>query len=160
MNPPGRDAVAARRAEVLAVAGDALHLRLLEGACSGCGDGCGGRCQLFAPAGGSEFALPRPDTGAGFLPGQTVMLELDVAALRRAAWRGYGLALAGLLVGALAGQGVAAALGRDGDLPVLAGLVAGTLLAARATKRRWPDPSPSVRPLASTPSGIQESDRP
>lgn len=151
--------MAERRAEVLAVGEDALRLRLLEAACSGCRDGCGGRCQLFAPTGGGDCTLPYRDLPAGLLPGQTVLLEFDDEALRRAAWRGYGLALAGLLLGALAGHGAAAALGRDGDPLVLAGLVLGTLLAARATKRRWPEPSPRVRPLASTPSGLQESDR-
>lgn len=154
--------MAERRAEVLAVAGDVLRLRLLEGACSGCRDGCGGRCQLFAPAGGPECSVPHPGSAQGLAPGQTVVLELDDEALRRAAWRGYGLALAGLVLGALAGHGLASALGRDGDLPALAGLVLGTLLAARATKRRWPEPAPRVRPIDSPSNGLpsMENDRP
>lgn len=151
--------MAERRAEILAVDGDALQLRLLEGVCSGCRDGCGGRCQLFAPAGGPECRVMASGVASGLRPGQTVVLELDDEALRRAAWRGYGLALAGLVLGALAGHGVASALGRDGDLPALAGLVSGTLFAARVTKRRWPGPAPKVRPLAPLRPDCMESDR-
>lgn len=130
--------MAEREAEIVSVAGDRLRLRLVGSACSGCG-GCGGRCNLFAADAAGELDMPAPP-GPSARAGDRVRLAIDDVALRRLAWRGYGGALAGLLLGALAGQAVALAWGRHGDLLTGAGLVVGTLLAVRLTKRASPEP--------------------
>lgn len=131
--------MAERDAEVLGVQGGRLSLRLLGSACDGCAGGCAGRCSLFAGAGDEGFELEVED-GSGFAPGRRLRLRIDDQALRRAAWRGYGRVLLGLLAGALLGQALAMAIGRYENVLTLAGLLAGTLLAARFSKPRLPEP--------------------
>ncbi|WP_188310265.1 SoxR reducing system RseC family protein [Arenimonas fontis] len=147
--------MAERRARLLANEGGRLRLRLLGEACSGCG-GCGGRCHLFAADAGGELEVPAPAQFAA-APGQEVVLSLDDAGLRRLAWRGYGLALLGLVAGAMLGRGLAWWLQAPPDIATAVGLSAGTFLAVRATKRRLPDPV--LRPVAASASGSQESNR-
>lgn len=150
--------MAERRVEVVAVDGGELRLRLLGSACEGCAGGCGGRCNLFATDGGGEFRMPAP-ASPDFVPGQQARLQLDDAGLRHMAWRGYGVAWAGLLIGASAG----AALGRVwppyADALTLTGLLAGTFAAVRFSKRHLPEP----RLQAATPDELplsNLSDRP
>lgn len=128
--------MAEREAEVVASAAG-LRLRLLGGACAGCG-GCGGRCNLFATDEAAQLELP--SQGGRFVPGQRVRLVLDDEALRIAAWRGYGLALLGLLAGAAAGQAAGWWFGAHADGLALLGLVAGTFAAVRFSKPRLPAP--------------------
>lgn len=140
--------MAEREAEVLRCADGRLSLRLLGSACEGCVGGCGGRCNLFAGNDGVvELDVP---SDAVHPRGQRLRLAMDDAALRRAAWRGYGRVLVGLLAGAAAGQGVGRALGIDADACSLAGLVLGTFLAARFSKPRLPGP-------VLTPAGADET---
>lgn len=131
--------MAERDAEVLAVQGRRLSLRLLGSACDGCAGGCGGRCSLFVSAAGDGFELEVRDASS-FPPGQRLRLRLDDAALRQAAWRGYGRALLGLLAGTVLGHFVGLALGHYGNVLTLAGLLSGTLLAVRFSKPRLPEP--------------------
>ena len=130
--------MAEREAEVLGRAGGRISLRLLGSACAGCVGGCGGRCNLFAGDGDGVFEIDAPATS--LRSGERVRLALDDAALRRAAWRGYGRVLLGLLAGAAAGQGLGLWLGMHADALSLAGLVLGTFLAARFSKPRLPAP--------------------
>ena len=119
--------------------GGRLGLRLLGSACEGCVGGCGGRCNLFAGDGGDRVELDVPGD-VEHRPGQRLRLAIDDAALRRAAWRGYGRVLAGLLAGAAAGQALGAWVGAGADALTLAGLVLGTFLVARFSKPRLPGP--------------------
>ncbi|HLS83364.1 MAG TPA: SoxR reducing system RseC family protein [Arenimonas sp.] len=141
--------MAERRARLLAVEAGQLRLQLLGSACSGCG-GCGGRCNLFQADGQGELRLPAP---ADFQPspGQDLLLSLDDAGLRRLAWRGYGLALLGLMAGAVLGRGLAALLDLPADPCTAIGLLAGTFLAVRLSKQRLP--APALRPCDATPAG-------
>ena len=84
-----------------------LRLRLLGSACDGCAGGCAGRCNVFATDAAGEFAMSRPP-GQAAVVGERLRLCLDDASLRRAAWRGSGLAWLGLRLGA----GLGVALGR------------------------------------------------
>lgn len=132
--------MAEREAEVLAHADGRLSLRLLGSACEGCVGGCGGRCNLFAGDGQGVVELDAPgDTR--YLPGQRLLVSMDDAALRLAAWRGYGRVLLGLLAGAALGHGLGLWLGRDADLLSLAGLLLGTFLAAGFSKQHLPGPA-------------------
>jgi len=150
--------VAERDVEVCGSEAGQLRLRLLGSACDGCSGGCGGRCSLFATNTAGEFEMPAPRD----LPvtiGQPLRLCLDDASLRRAAWRGYGLAWLGLLLGAGLGFGAGLLWGRYIDVLTLLGLVAGTFAAVLSSKRHLPEPQlrPSGQPIPYVPS---TSDRP
>ena len=114
-------AMAERDVEVCGSEAGQLRLRLLGSACDGCAGGCAGRCSLFAANSAGEFALPAP-AGLPVQAGQRLRLCLDDASLRRAAWRGYGMAWLGLMVGAALGFGLGQLWGRYVDLLTLAGL--------------------------------------
>lgn len=131
--------MAERRARLLAVESGRLRLQLLGSTCSGCG-GCGGRCNLFAADERGELSLPAPADFAP-APGQELVLSLDDEGLSRLAWRGYGLALSGLLLGAVLGRGLAWLLGAPADPATAIGLLAGTFLAVRLSKQRLPVPA-------------------
>jgi hypothetical protein len=131
--------MAERRVEVLAVADGALRLRLLGDACEGCVGGCGGRCSLFAGDKDREFHLATA-SAKDYAAGQSLRLQLDDVALRRAAWRGYGLAWLGLMAGAGVGAAVGMAWGRHADLLTVGGLLLGTFAAVRLSKRHLPEP--------------------
>lgn len=131
--------MAEREAEIRGRRGDELALSLLGSACEGCAGGCRGRCNLFASGDDGVFHVVVEDA-ADFLPGQRLRLSIDDEALRRAAWRGYGVALAGLLLGAVAGHGLGRLLGGPADVFALVGLVLGTFLAARFSKPTLPEP--------------------
>lgn len=131
--------MAERDVEVVGASGRRLSLRLLGSACDGCAGGCGGRCSLFVGTGDQGFEL-EVDGAGGFPPGQRLRLRIDDQALRQAAWRGYGRVLLGLLAGALSGHVLGLALGQYGNVLTLAGLLSGTLLAARFSKPRLPEP--------------------
>lgn len=150
--------MAEREAEVRSRRGDELGLALLGSACDGCAGGCRGRCNLFAAGDDGVFHVVVEDA-AGFLPGQRLRLSVDDEALRRAAWRGYGVALAGLLLGAAAGHGLGRALGGPADVFALVGLVLGTFLAARVSKPSLPEPR--VERVGNVlPPELPRSDRP
>lgn len=131
--------MAERRVEVVAVEAGELRLRLLGKACDGCSGGCGGRCNLFTTDDGGEFRMAAPSAGR-FVAGQQARLKLDDSGLRRAAWRGYGLAWLGLMIGAGLGAMIGAMLGQHANLFTLAGLLAGTFAAVRFSKRHLPEP--------------------
>lgn len=131
--------MAERQVEVVAVHAGELRLRLLGSACDGCAGGCGGRCSLFATDDGGEYRMPAPEA-THFLPGQHARLHLDDAGLRLAAWRGYGVAWLGLLLGAGLGAATGLLWPAQADLLTLAGLLAGTFAAVRFSKRHLPEP--------------------
>ncbi|MBW8368545.1 MAG: SoxR reducing system RseC family protein [Arenimonas sp.] len=150
--------MAERDVEVCGSAAGRLRLRLLGSACDGCSGGCAGRCSLFATNASGEFEMPAPV----HLPvsiGQPLRLCLDDASLRRAAWRGYGMAWLGLLLGAGLGFGAGLLWGRHADLLTLLGLVGGTFAAVRSSKACLPEPQLRLpgRPVPFVPS---MSDRP
>lgn len=131
--------MAEREVEVIAAVDGRLRLRLLGAQCDGCQGGCAGRCNLFASTEAGEFVFDAPaDVSA--CTGGRYRLALDDEALRRAAWRGYGLALLGLLLGAVAGYAAGAAWPAARDGLTLCGLLAGTFLSVRASKRHLPAP--------------------
>ena len=150
--------MAEREAEVRSRRGDELGLALLGSSCEGCAGGCRGRCNLFATGDDGVFHVV-VDGAADFLPGQRLRLSLDDEALRRAAWRGYGVALLGLLLGAAAGHGLARVLGAPADVFALIGLVLGTFLAARFSKPTLPEPRVQ-RAGSVLPPESSRSDRP
>lgn len=131
--------MAERDVEILAVAPGGLRIRLLGTACDGCSGGCGGRCNLFASDAAGELTLPLP-LAAGVRAGQRMRLVLDDRRLRAAAWRGYGRAWLGLVLGAAAGRLAGIAWPGHVDLLTLAGLVSGTFLAVSFSKRHLPEP--------------------
>lgn len=130
-NAPHDDEIR-RFARVAALAPGVVELELEAGACAGCAGGCGGRCNLFESA-VAPLRLPH-DTGL-VQPGQRVCLSLSRRMLRRAAFRGYGLALLGMLAGAGLGALLARVLDLPGDPLVALGLFAGLLGAVRASAR-------------------------
>ena len=131
--------MAERRVEVLACDGAHVRLRLLGTACGDCG-GCGGRCALFAADGAGELTLPLPPS-TSVRAGQHASLVLDDARLRSAAWRGYGIAWLGLLLGAAVGRLVAWLAAPDhGDVLTLAGLLSGTFAAVSFSRRHSAEP--------------------
>jgi hypothetical protein len=131
--------MAERRAQVVRVSDGELGLRLLGRACDGCVGGCGGRCNLFASDEQQVFPLATSNAH-DYAVGQQLRLQLDEATLRRAAWRGYGLAWLGLVGGAGLGAAVGAAWGRHADLLTLCGLLLGTFAAVGFSKRHLPEP--------------------
>jgi len=131
--------MAERRVEVVACDGSRLRVRLLGTACGDC-DGCGGRCTLFATDDAGELTLPQPPTRP-LRTGQHARLVLDDARLRAAAWRGYGVAWLGLLLGASGGRAVAwLAAPTHADVITFAGLLSGTFLAVAFSKRHVAEP--------------------
>lgn len=126
--------VAEREAIVTACGPAGVQFKPLGSACAGCDTGCGGRCALFDVDGG-DLTLPA-EAAPAVRVGDRVLLRLDDRSLRRAAHAAYGIALAGLLGGAASGHLLARALGLATDPLTLAGLVAGTWLAVRWSKRR------------------------
>lgn len=151
-------AVAERDVEVCGIDAGQVRLRLLGSACEGCAGGCAGRCNLFATNDAGEFALPAP-AGLRVQAGQHLRLCLDDASLRRAAWRGYGLAWLGLVLGSGVGFGLGQLWGRHADVLTLLGLLAGTFSAVQASKRHLPEPL-LRRPDSPIPPLPSSSDRP
>jgi len=143
--------MAEREVEVSAAGADEIRLRLLGSACDGCAGGCAGRCSLFLTDGDGEFRMTPPQ-GLRVGIGQRFRLQMDDAGLRRAAWRGYGVAWLGLLLGAGLGQLAGLALGRHGDLLTLVGLLAGTFAAVLLSKRHLPEPRLLPAATADTPT--------
>ena len=129
--------MAERRVEVLAVAADGVRVRLLGGACDGC-LGCGGRCGLFAADVDGELTVSPPASCVH--RGQRLRLSIDDRRLRVAAWRGYGVAWLGMLLGAAVGRALAVFAPPHADALTLAGLVSGTFLAVAISKRHRADP--------------------
>jgi len=150
--------VAERDVEVCGSDSGTLRLRLLGSACEGCAGGCAGRCNLFANDAAGEFTMAAPPGLAAPL-GQRLRLSLDDTTLRRAAWRGYGMAWLGLLLGAGLGFGVGQLWGRHVDVLTLLGLAAGTFAAALSSKRHLPQPRLRL-PDGSPSTAVTTSDRP
>lgn len=127
--------MAEREIEILAVDGAHVAVRPL-GACSDC-SGCGGRCNLFRGSDREEVGTGLPLELFPELPhaGEHWRLVLPERELLAQAGWSYGLALAGLVLGAALGH----ALSGDGpwrDAATAAAALAGTLLALRFSKRR------------------------
>lgn len=149
--------MAEREVEVVSSRGRQLQLRLLGDQCAGCHGGCAGRCSLFATSAAGEFTFDASDELA-VRPGERYRLALDDDALRRAAWQGYGRALLGLLLGALAGYAVGASWPAARDALTLLGLLSGTFLAVLASKRHLP--APRLLPAAGATPPQRESECP
>lgn len=134
-----------RLAEVIRVESGSVHLRL-DAICADCG-GCGGRCSLLMRADSSLITLSTDRSEGSVLPGQRVQLQLDDSALLRQAWRGYGLPLLGLMLGA-------AALQPLGNGAAAIGALCGTSLALALS--RQPGHAPlRMRPVRNPPSAEQ-----
>jgi len=139
-----------RQAQVTALSDGEVTVRLLGSACTGCGDGCGGRCNLLVSAHDTHVALPRTP-GLSLVPGQSVILTFSDRALRHAAYAGYGRALLALLVGATLGLALAHGSALPADPLVLIGLLLGVTLAARRTGNVQVNPTLTT-PAAHLPS--------
>lgn len=149
-----------REARIMAISSDTVQVHLLGSACSGCSDGCGGRCNLLAPADNAVITLPRA-AEMRLVPGDRVTLNFSDRALRNAAYAGYGRALLAMLTGAAFGELLASALHMPADPLVLTGLLLGVLLATRRTGDARVNPVLTVPtahslPLSSTSLESQE----
>lgn len=108
--------------------------------CRACEEGRGCGAGVFAgllSRSESRFEISR---ASGLNPGDQVIVGLDERHLLSGAARLYGLPLAGLMTGALAG---ALAWGADSDAAVLVGALGGlaaALWAGRRTRGRVPEP--------------------
>jgi hypothetical protein len=123
-----------RAVEVVAIDVDRVALRALA-ACSDCA-GCGGHCNLLGPAAGNErLQLPLDRFPRTPRTGEQWLVALAEDELLEQSLRGYGAALAGLVLGAGAGHIVALAFGLAPDVPTAAAALAGTILAIRLSKR-------------------------
>lgn len=125
-----------RVVEVVGEVDGRWQLRAESAACQGCDTGCGGRCRLFLGDQDGCLSLPLADH-RDLRRGQRIALRIEEDALARAARRGYGLALFGLLAGALCGFFIAASLSMEigRDALTLLGALAGTFLAVLFSKR-------------------------
>lgn len=125
-----------RIAEVVGESDGRWLLRPESAACNGCESGCGGRCRLFVGSNDGRISVSAP-LHPDLCPGQRVALRIDEDALARGAWRGYGLALLGLLGGAALGAGLGGWLLAESwrDVATLFGGLTGTFLAALFSKR-------------------------
>jgi positive regulator of sigma E activity len=132
-----------RHAQVLSVSAQSVTVRLQDGPCTGCATGCGGRCDLFRSNHQKQLTLA---TGVAVVPGQQVVLIVSDEQLRRAALKGYGHALLGMLSGAAVGAMLARCLGFASDPMVLIGLVLG--VAASLWFTRLLAVNPVLTPLA------------
>jgi hypothetical protein len=144
--PVGAGEVVRRRAIVVAATPHSLDLRCTEARCRGC-VGCGGRCSLFASPDADVLTI-RHEAG-GLVPGAAVDVIMAAQGLRHAASRAYGIAM----LAVLAGAGIGHLVGGWVDAPnggALAGLLAGTFLAGRFTKRLAATPPLHVRPCLET----------
>lgn len=148
--------MAEREAIVVARTAGELRLKPAAGPCSGCSTGCGGRCDLFRADLAGELQMPEPP-GLRLRPGDRVLLSLDDDALRRAAFAGYGRALAGLLLGAGTGHALALVAGWPGDASTLAGIVLGTWLALWRSKRVVPMPRLRLASGAQAPTSTERN---
>lgn len=124
--------------EVVAVRARSVLLKSL-GSCVGCG-GCGGRCGL---GWGEQRTLSLPRSGFGDLavPGRRLWLRSEAAGLRDRAVLGYGIPLAGLVLGASAGHALGWLLAGPLNAMAAVGALAGTLcgiLGSNRTLRRLP----------------------
>lgn len=120
-----------RLAEVIRVEAGTIELRV-EAACTDC-SGCGGRCALLQPSQSNLIQLPAPEPWLMLRVGQRVALQMDRSALLRQAWQGYGMPLAGLLLGA-------AVLQPFGNIAAALGALSGTSIALVLSKRSAQSP--------------------
>lgn len=139
-------AVAERAVEVVSIESGMVSLRAL-GACTDC-SGCGGCCNLFRPlSDDGALRLPRALFPQAPQAGQRWRVAVEENELLQQSLRGYGAALAGLLLGAAGGHAGAIALGIAPDVPTALAALAGTLSMIRLSKRgpvaglRLSDPS-------------------
>lgn len=101
------------------------------GACTGCA--CSGRCAFGG--GAVRLALPPQAFPAPPTLGDTVRLAVEPAALRRLAFALHGRLLAGLLLGAAAGAGVASLAADPIEWFVAAGAALGMLIALQQSRQ-------------------------
>lgn len=128
-------AVVEREVEIIAVGDAGVSLRALSN-CSDC-SGCGGRCNVFSRISATGTSvLPLAAFGGQPCVGERWRLQLPAQALLRQSLRLYGAALAGLLLGALVGQAIAAWLPYPSDLVAAGGALLGTLGALRLSNRK------------------------
>ena len=102
------------------------HLQLAP-SCHGCG-GCAGNCEVLGSI-DRPMRLTRATQDPILHVGVEVELVLSEASLLQQAWYGYGWPLLGMLIGA-------ALLNPFGSVAAALGALAGTLAAARISKRR------------------------
>ena len=132
-----------RRAIVRTVDAGRVRLEPL-GPCEGCA--CSGRCAFGAGA-AATIELPLACFARVPAAGETLSLGIDEAALRAVALRTYGRLLAGLVLGAAAGAGLASSGAGPIEWLVAAGAAGGTLLAL------WRSQQAFALPRIETPTG-------
>lgn len=124
------------RAQVVSIEGDQVLLQTQrQSSCGSCSvkSGCG-TSVLAGIVGQKVTQLKLPNT-IGAKPGDEVMLGMAENALVAGSLLVYVLPLVMLLLGALAGEGLAASLGMDAELMPIVGGAAGFILAVLLVRR-------------------------
>lgn len=121
------------RARVVSLDGTMAVVEVAQGGCGRCHEegGCGGQqlTQMFC-SGPRSY---RVDNTLGAEIGEQVTLGVKDGALRRSANLAYGLPVAALIIGAIAGSAVAGDLGAM--LGAIGGLVAAFIFVIRRSRR-------------------------
>jgi hypothetical protein len=126
---------------VRAIEADRVELEP-AGACEGCR--CGGRCVFGSAA---TLALPLALFERVPSPGARLRLGIDEAELRRISVGLFGRLLAGLLAGATVGAGLASLLSDPIEGVIVAGAVAGTLVALWRSQQASRAAAPRIETL-------------
>jgi sigma-E factor negative regulatory protein RseC len=124
------------RAQVLAVDGDTVLLQTQrQSTCGSCAvkSGCG--TSVLASVVGQKISQLRVTNTLGARPGDEVMLGLEEDALVTGSLLVYMLPLVLLLLGAMAGEGLAMYLGLDAELTPIVGGAGGFIVAVLLARR-------------------------
>ncbi len=133
-----------RACRVVAVDAGGCRLQPLGESCRGC-TGCGGRCALIGGNHDTLFVESTQIDGA-LAVGDSALLSIDAAELRREALHGYGMPLLGLLGGGVLGRACAEALPLPVDPTTAMVALLGTLVGLRVSNRRSA-PACRARPI-------------
>lgn len=135
-----------RRAIVRGAAGECVELEPV-GACDGCA--CSGRCAFGG--GARRLAMPRAAFVRAPAVGDVVRLAVEPDVLRRLTLALHGRMLAGLVLGAAAGGGLASLLHGPIDGYVAAGAGLGTLVALLRSQQSFRALVPRIEILENEP---------
>ena len=129
-------------------AGERVELEPI-GACEGCA--CSGRCAFGGGSGARRLALPRAAFASPPAVGDIVRLAVESDELSRVALSLHGRLLAGLVLGAAAGAGLASLLHDPIEGYVAAGAGLGTLVALLRSQQSFRALAPRIEILENEP---------